>query len=108
MFSAFPRSYPQMHPRPRAASTAPARPPNAGICGHFCKRGPHFGLLPAVYYPSFRLSYFCIEKENNHLVISYVAAPKMPERELTWLQRLVTLGKAPKPPEVPPRTIVDL
>ena len=68
----------------------------------------HFGLLPAVYYPSFRLSYFCIEKENNHLVISYVAAPKMPERELTWLQRLVTLGKAPKPPEVPPRTIVDL
>lgn len=68
----------------------------------------HFGLLPAVYYPSFRLSYFCIEKENNHLVISYVAAPKMPERELTWLQRLVTLGKAPKPPEVPARTIVDL
>ena len=68
----------------------------------------HFGLLPAVYYPSFRLSYFCIEKENNHLVISYVAAPKMPERELAWLQRLVTLGKAPKPPEVPPRTIVDL
>ncbi len=68
----------------------------------------HFGLLPAVYYPSFRLSYFCIEKENDHLVISYVAAPKMPERELTWLQRLVTLGKAPRPPEVPPRTIVDL
>src|SRR5499433_4535490 len=68
----------------------------------------HFGLLPAVYYPSFRLSYFCIEKENNHLVISYVAAPKMPKRELTWLQRLMTLGKAPKPPEVPPRTIVDL
>ena len=68
----------------------------------------HFGLLPAVYYPSFRLSYFCIEKENNHLVISYVAAPKLPERELTWLQRLVTLGKAPKPSEVSPRTVVDL
>ena len=67
-----------------------------------------FGLLPAVYYPSFRLNYFRIEEENNHLVINYVAAPKMPERELTWLQRLVTLGKAPKPPEVPPRTIVDL
>jgi hypothetical protein len=68
----------------------------------------HFGLLPAVYYPSFRLSYFCIEKENNNLVISYVAAPKMPERELTWLQRLVTLGKASKPSEVSPRTVVDL
>jgi UDP-2,3-diacylglucosamine pyrophosphatase LpxH len=68
----------------------------------------HFGLLPAVYYPSFRLSYFCIKKDNNHLVMSYVAAPKIPERELTWLQRLVTLGKAPAPPEIPPRTVVDL
>jgi len=68
----------------------------------------HFGLLPAVYYPSFLLSCFCIEKENNNLVISYVAAPKIPERELTWLQRLVTLGKAPKPSEVSPRTVVDL
>ena len=31
----------------------------------------HFGWLPAVYYPSFRLSYFCIEKENYHLVYAY-------------------------------------
>src|SRR5262249_2113241 len=46
-----------------------------------------FGLLPAVYYPSFRLIYFCFEKENDHLVITYVAAPKTPDRELTWLQR---------------------
>jgi UDP-2,3-diacylglucosamine pyrophosphatase LpxH len=69
----------------------------------------HFGLLPAVYYPSFCLSYFCIERENNHLVITYVAVPKTPERELTWLQRLVTLGKAPKRPEsIPARTVIDL
>ena len=68
----------------------------------------HFGLLPAVYYPSFRLNYFCIEKENNHLVITYVEIPKTPERELTWLQRLVTLGKAPKSSEaVPARTVID-
>jgi hypothetical protein len=68
----------------------------------------HFGLLPAVYHPSFRLNYFCIENENNHLVITYVAVPKTPERELTWLQRLVTLGKAPKSSEaVPTRTVVD-
>jgi UDP-2,3-diacylglucosamine pyrophosphatase LpxH len=68
----------------------------------------HFGLLPAVYYPSFRLSYFCIEKENNHLVITYAAFPKTPDRELTWLQRLVTLGKTPKSSEaVPARTVVD-
>jgi UDP-2,3-diacylglucosamine pyrophosphatase LpxH len=69
----------------------------------------HFGLLPAVYYPSFCLSYFCIERENNHLVITYVMVPKTPERELTWLQRLVTLGKAPKRPKsIPARTVIDL
>ena len=31
-----------------------------------------FGLLPAVYYPSYRLNYFLIEEENNHVVISYI------------------------------------
>jgi UDP-2,3-diacylglucosamine pyrophosphatase LpxH len=68
----------------------------------------HFGLLPAVYYPSYRLNYFCIEEENNQLVITYVTVPKVPERELTWLQRLVTLGKAPKPSEsIPARTVID-
>jgi UDP-2,3-diacylglucosamine pyrophosphatase LpxH len=68
----------------------------------------HFGLLPAVYYPSFRLSCFCIENENDRLVITYMAAPRAPDRELTWLQRLVTLGKAPKSLEaVPARTVVD-
>jgi hypothetical protein len=42
-------------------------------------------------------------------LIDYVAISKTPERELTWLQRLVTLGKAPKPPEaIPARTVVDL
>jgi len=44
-----------------------------------------FGLLPAVYYPSYRLNYFCVEKRNNQLVITYVTIPKTPERELTWL-----------------------
>ncbi len=68
-----------------------------------------FGLLPAVYYPSYRLNYFRIEKETDHLVIDYVAIPKTPERELTWLQRLVTLGKSPKPPEaISAKTLIDL
>jgi UDP-2,3-diacylglucosamine pyrophosphatase LpxH len=67
----------------------------------------HFGLLPAVYYPSFRLNYFCIENENGHVAINYVAVPKTPESELTLLQRLITLGKAPALSEaVPARTVV--
>ena len=52
-----------------------------------------FGLLPAVYYPSYRLNYFRIEKENGHLVIDYVEIPKTPERELTWLQWLSDVRK---------------
>ena len=55
-----------------------------------------FGMLPAVYYPSYRLNYFHIGEENNHLVINYVEIPKTPDPELTWLQRLVTLGRTPK------------
>jgi UDP-2,3-diacylglucosamine pyrophosphatase LpxH len=67
-----------------------------------------FGLLPAVYYPSYRLNYFLIEEEDEKLVIRYVAIPKTPEPELTWLQRLVTLGREPKPPEsIPAKTVID-
>jgi UDP-2,3-diacylglucosamine pyrophosphatase LpxH len=68
-----------------------------------------FGLLPAVYFPSYRLNYFRIERENDRIVIDYVVVPKTPQPELTWLQRLVTLGNAPKPPEeIPARTIINL
>ena len=50
-----------------------------------------------------------IEKEDNQLEITYVTVPETPERELTWLQRLVTLGKSPKLPEsIPAKTVVDL
>jgi hypothetical protein len=67
-----------------------------------------FGLLPAVYYPSYRLNYFRIEEEENHVVVNYVAIPKTPQRELTWLQRLITWGRAPKLHEaIPPKTVVN-
>lgn len=66
-----------------------------------------FGLLPAVYYPSYRLNYFLIEEEDERLVIRYVAIPKMPQPELTWLQRLVTLGREPRSPEaIPAKTVI--
>jgi UDP-2,3-diacylglucosamine pyrophosphatase LpxH len=84
---------------------------NTGTWLKLLRRVPvRFGLLPAVYYPSYRLNYFSIEKNNNNqLVIDYVTISKTPERELTWLQRLMTLGKAPKPLEaIPAKTIVNL
>ena len=83
---------------------------NTGTWLKLLSRVPvRFGLLPAVYYPWYRLNYFRIEKENDHLVIDYVEIPKTPERESTWLQRLVILGNAPKSPEaIPAKTIIDL
>jgi len=67
-----------------------------------------FGLLPAVYYPSYRLNYFLIEEEGEKLVIRYVTIPKVPELQLTWLERLLTLGREPNPPEViPAKTVID-
>ena len=68
-----------------------------------------FGLLPAVYYPSYRLNYFRIEERGDQMVINYIAIPKTPDQELTWLQRLLTLGKTPKLPEkIPAETVIDL
>jgi UDP-2,3-diacylglucosamine pyrophosphatase LpxH len=70
---------------------------------------PRFGWVPAVYKPTYRLNYFRILQENNHLVIHYVEIPKRPERELTRLQRLVTWGKNPKELEpIPAKTAIDL
>jgi hypothetical protein len=83
---------------------------NTGTWLKLLSRVPvRFGWLPAVYYPSYRLNYFRIEQVNDQLVIDYVEIPKTPERELTWLQRLVLLGNAPKSPEaIPTKTIIDL
>src|SRR5262249_47551718 len=83
---------------------------NTGTWLKLLQRVPvRFGLLPAVYYPSYRLNYFCIEKETDDLVVNYVAIPKAAGHELTWLQRLVTFGKAPKQHEtIPSRTVLNL
>ena len=37
-----------------------------------------FGLVPPIYYPLFRLNYFCIHLQDNHLAIDYVEIAKKP------------------------------
>ena len=83
---------------------------NTGTWLKLLSRVPvRLGFLPAVYYPSYRLNYFIIEEADNKLVILYVAIPKAPVQELTWLQRLVILGRKPAPPEeIPAKTVIDL
>jgi UDP-2,3-diacylglucosamine pyrophosphatase LpxH len=67
------------------------------------------GLVPPIYYPLFRLNYFCIHLQDNHLVIDYVEIAKKPARELTLLQRTMLLGRRPKPLEsIPATTRIEL
>jgi hypothetical protein len=82
---------------------------NTGTWLKLLRRVPvRFGLLPAVYYPSYRLNYFCIEEQGAGGVIRYVEIPKLPGRELTWLQRVLTFGKAPTELQaIAPSTILN-
>lgn len=66
-----------------------------------------FGLLPAVYYPTFRLNYFRIYRENERIVIDYTEIPKAPTEKLTLLQRFLIFGRRPKPENpIPSRTVL--
>jgi UDP-2,3-diacylglucosamine pyrophosphatase LpxH len=68
-----------------------------------------FGLVPPIYYPLFRLNYFCIHLQDGHLAIDYVEIAKKPERELTLLQRMMLLGRKPKPLDtIPATTLIKL
>ena len=50
-------------------------------------------LVPDVYYPSFRIGYFRVYSEAGGIVIERHAIPKQVARELTALQRLLTLRR---------------
>jgi len=66
-----------------------------------------FGLLPGVYYPTFRINYFKIYAEAEKIVVKYVELTKKPTDRLTLLQRFLILGRKPdnaKP--IPVKTIL--
>jgi len=54
-----------------------------------------FGLLPAVYYPTFRLNYFKIYEEEEKIIIKYTEIPKKPKEKLTLLQQFLIFGRKP-------------
>ena len=55
-----------------------------------------FGLLPGVYYPTFRLNYFKIYSENERVIIKYAEIPKRLKEKLTLLQRFLIIGRRPE------------
>lgn len=83
---------------------------NTGTWLKLLRRFPaRIGYFPGIYFPSFRLTYFKISQQGQQMVIDYVEIAKQPERELTWLQWLVTLGRKPGPPAaIPAKTVIDL
>jgi hypothetical protein len=50
---------------------------NTGTWLKLLRRVPvRFGLLPAVHYPGYRLNFFRIEEEDNHVVITTLRYPR--------------------------------
>ncbi|WP_458187735.1 metallophosphoesterase [Haladaptatus sp. NG-WS-4] len=64
------------------------------------------GILPPVYYPSFRLNYFRLSEEAGNVLVEYRTIEKDPPKELSLLQRLLT-RRPPPDPEIPGRTVVE-
>ena len=64
-------------------------------------------LLPAVYYPTFRLNYFKIYTKDERIIVKYVQIPKTPTEKLTLLQRFLIFGRKPAAGEpIPTQTIL--
>lgn len=55
-----------------------------------------FGLLPAIYYPTFRLNYFKIFEKDEKIIVKYVEIPKKQKAKLSLLQRFLTIGREPE------------
>ena len=65
------------------------------------------GRLPGVYVPSYQLNYFELTEADGEIRVRYRILPKAPPNDLTWLERLLILGRRTKPlPPIPAETFV--
>jgi len=79
--------------------------------GSWLKRLEHvpvrLGRLPGVWVPSYCLNWFEMTEDAGALRIRYRVVPKEPPRDLTFLERLLILGRRPPPlPAIPAETRV--
>ena len=65
-----------------------------------------FKWLPDIYWPSFRLNYFCIGEDAGRIVIDYQRIEKEAPQELSLLQRIAAVRRK-ESPSVPERTILN-
>jgi len=72
----------------------------------FTPTAARLGLLPPVFHPSFRLSYYRITAEEGAVIVEYDEVDKANPAELSTLERLVS--KRPRrESEIPERTVIE-
>ncbi|MFA9418277.1 metallophosphoesterase [Natrinema sp. HArc-T2] len=66
------------------------------------------GVLPPVFYPSYQLCVVRITSTPEGVVVEYeeIEKPSPSTDEITFIERLLTLGREPRP-ELPGRSVVD-
>jgi hypothetical protein len=63
------------------------------------------GRLPGIYVPSYQLNYFELTEADGAIRIRYRIIPKTAPNDLTWLERLLILGRRAKTsPAIPTET----
>ena len=63
------------------------------------------GHLPGVYVPSYQLNYFELGEADGEIRIRDRVVPKTPPTDLTWLERLLILGRRAQAfPTIPAET----
>lgn len=53
------------------------------------------GRLPGIWVPSYRLNWFTLDEDQGVMRVRYRTIDKAPPRDLTWLERLLILGRRP-------------
>ena len=72
------------------------------------RRDGIIGILPPVFYPAYHLSAVRIAAEGTDITVDFerFAKPSPASEELTMTERLLTVGRTPKP-ELPDRTVIE-
>jgi UDP-2,3-diacylglucosamine pyrophosphatase LpxH len=70
------------------------------------RKSAMFGLLPWIFYPSYRLNYVRIFEADDSVVVEYHLVEKSNPKELTLLERLLTRAPRAEAP-IPERTVIN-
>jgi UDP-2,3-diacylglucosamine pyrophosphatase LpxH len=65
-------------------------------------------LVPDVYVPSYRLNWFTVKQGTGGIHVSYQVLPKEAEDDLSWLEKLMIVGRHKvEEQQIPSETVID-